>query len=77
LHVLPLYSSKTIHLYVPPIIKISPVESLDIYRRSLLSQTKPAGRKQLFGQAALLELYMIFTAAVVLVLGSTGWPFLN
>jgi len=43
----------------------------------LLSQARPAGLKQLFGQAALLELYIILTAAVVLVLGSTGIPFLN
>lgn len=59
-------------IYVPPIMKISPVESLVINKRSLLSQTMPVGRKQPLGQAERLELYMMSTAAVLLVLGSTG-----
>jgi hypothetical protein len=59
------------------VIKISPVGSLDMQRRSLLSQTKSGGRKQLLGQAQLLALIIMFAAAVVLVLGSTGLPFLN
>lgn len=58
-------------------MKISPVESLDICGLSLLSQAKLAGREQLLGQAPLLTLIIIFTAAVVLVLGSADWPFLN
>ncbi len=63
--------------YAPPIIKISPVVSLVINKRSLLSQAKPVGRKQPLGQLPRLEFCMMLTAAVVLVDGSTGWPSLN
>ena len=58
-------------------MKISPVESLDICGLSLLSQAKLAGREQLLVQAPLLALIIIFTAAVVLVLGPADWPLLN
>lgn len=60
----------------PPMTQISFVVSLVI--NSLGFGPGPnatfTGLKHRFGQFALLELYMMFTAAVVDVTGSVGWP---
>lgn len=63
--------------YAPPMIKISPVLSLVMNKRSLLSHARPVGRKHPLGQLFRLEFCMMLTAAVVLVDSSTGCPFLK
>lgn len=55
-------------------IQISFVLSLAMNNLPLASHANPTGLKQPFGQLALLALYMMFCAAVVLVTGSTGCP---
>lgn len=57
------------------ITKISPVESLLMKRRPLLSQAKATGRKHPVGHLELSWFVMIGMTAVVLFAGSVGSPF--
>lgn len=66
--------SQYAHYVAPPMTQTSPVVSLAMNNLPFASHASPTGLKQPLGQLALFALNMIFSAAVVLVTGSTGIP---